>query len=90
MLFLWGEEGEGELSFQQYCLSHKYIKLLTVKLLGKMHHVVSLRIHPSGVKEKRRGGKGVGGAISRKGFTTLCIFFTRGEDYENFVLQKSA
>lgn len=36
-----------------------------MKLLEKMHHVVSLRIHPSGVKEKRRCGKGVAGAISR-------------------------
>lgn len=35
MLFLWGEEGEGELYFQQYYLSHKYIQPLTVKLLGK-------------------------------------------------------
>lgn len=90
MLFLWGKEGEGELSFQQYCLSHKYITLLTVKLLEKMHLVVSLRNHPSGVKEKRRGGKGVGDSISRKRFTTKSIFLTRGEDCKNLVLQKSA
>lgn len=56
----------------------------------KKHLVVSLRNHPSGVKEKRRGGKGAGDSISRKRYTAKCIFSTRGQDYKNSVLQKSA